>query len=295
MFAHGINFLFGKGTGFALPVILMALLLVPERAAAAQMQGAVIVTSRFANIRSGPGTKYTRLGRVYRGERYTVTDMMPDWYEISYKGRSGWIFGQLIRLEKAQPTQTEVDRVSTEIMVLNQRLDKMLERIDQANEMLARKLAPSAADSAAAMKAKAKMAAKMRKLPAGGKVSPAWLFIPGGPRLAVGQNIRGYGLLAATAGCLAAGTLYLGDYRDYRDQYRALPPETAPEEFDRLYGKSRDKRRLSNALFYTAAGLYAVNALDYFFLLPRSLAGMELRAGPAVSGRNVQLSLTRTF
>ena len=45
MFANGINFLFAKGRGLSLPVILMACLLAPAQPAAAQMQGAVTVTS----------------------------------------------------------------------------------------------------------------------------------------------------------------------------------------------------------------------------------------------------------
>jgi len=55
------------------------------------------VTSNTANVRSGPGTGFGRLGSASAGETYEVTGKNPagDWWEINFDGQTAWIYGQM--------------------------------------------------------------------------------------------------------------------------------------------------------------------------------------------------------
>lgn len=52
----------------------------------------VTVQGDKVNVRSGPGTNYTVLAQVSRGERLPVLGKMPDWYQVKLPGGEvGWI------------------------------------------------------------------------------------------------------------------------------------------------------------------------------------------------------------
>jgi len=287
----GINFRYSQGFRLFFFLFLVSIILTPVDPLQAQTGDDVVVTNRYANIRTGPGTRYTRIGRVYRGERFAVIDIRPEWYKIMYKGGEGWIYGKLVRLEQSIPSRAEIDRVSGEISRLNNRLDGMLENLNEAAERLAEKMKADSAGAAMQMVPVAKRGEVSRGAPL---VSPAWMFVPGGPRLATGDKFKGLSLITATTACLAASAYYHNKYRDYREDYRALPAGTPPEEFDNFHDKSVRRRKLSESFLYAAAGLYAVNVLDYFLFLPRSGIGFKVQAAPA-SGQKVQLSISRAF
>ena len=271
----GINFRYSQGFRLFFFLFLVSIILTPVDPLQAQAGKDVVVTNRFANIRTGPGTRYTRIGRVYRGERFAVIDTRPGWHKIM----------------QSRPSQMEIDKVGAEINRLNNRLDGMLEKLDEAAERLAERIEADNAQAAVQEAAAEKKRGVSRSAP---PVSPAWMFVPGGPRLAAGHKIKGLGLIAATAGCLATSVYYHGEYRDYRNEYRALPAGSPPEEFEDLHEKSVSRRRISESFLYAAAGLYAVNLLDYFLFLPRSGIGFQVKAAPA-SGQKVQLSMSRAF
>jgi len=65
------------------------------------------VTSATANVRSGPGTGFGRLGSARSGETYDVTGKNPagDWWEIDFNGQTAWIYSQM-------GTVTQPDRVA---------------------------------------------------------------------------------------------------------------------------------------------------------------------------------------
>jgi hypothetical protein len=170
-------------------------------------------------------------------------------------------------------------------------LDGVLEKINEAAERLAEKMKADNAQAAMQIAPAGKKGEVSRRAPL---VSPAWIFVPGGPRLAAGDKFKGLSLIAATTGCLAASAYYHNKYRDYRDDYRALPAGSPPEEFDNLHDKSVLRRKFSESFLYAAAGLYAVNVLDYFLFLPRSGISFQVKAAPA-SGQKVQLSVSRAF
>jgi N-acetylmuramoyl-L-alanine amidase len=50
-----------------------------------------IITGKAVNIRSGPGTGYSKLKTVYQGERFDVLDQKKDWYKVKLSSKSsGW-------------------------------------------------------------------------------------------------------------------------------------------------------------------------------------------------------------
>jgi len=287
----GINFRCSRGFKLIFFLFLVLILFTPIHSLQGQTGSDVVVTNRYANIRTGPGTRYTRIGRVYRGERFPVVDTRPEWYKIMYKGREAWIYSKLVRLEQSMPSPVEIDRVSAEIDRLNRRLDRVLEKVNEAAEKLIEKMKADSAQAAMQAMQSGKRGGLSRDA---SLVSPAWIFVPGGPRLAIGDRLKGLSLIASTTGCLAASAYYHKKYLDCRDDYRALPVGSPPEQFDDLYDKAVRRRRISESLLYAAAGLCAFNVLDYFIFLPRSGVNFKVRAAPA-GGQKIQLSLSRVF
>jgi hypothetical protein len=56
------------------------------------------VSSPIANVRGGPGTSYSIVGRVNQGQQFEITGRNPtgDWWQFNYNGRPAWIFGQMV-------------------------------------------------------------------------------------------------------------------------------------------------------------------------------------------------------
>jgi hypothetical protein len=270
-------------------LMLIITLCVPFASSLRAADSEAVVTNRFANVRSGPGTQYTRLGRVYQGNRFQVTTIRPEWVEIIYKGRPAWIFRQLVSLTSSGPSESEVDRVEIRVEDLNNRLDRLVDKLERATELVEQRY-PDSAMAAPEMQKKAKQM-RMEPLP---RVSPAWVFIPGGPRLAAGDRWRGWGLMGVTLACAGGGYYYYDQYQGFKDDYKELDSAAMPEEFQRLVDKADSRHKVSNGLIYATAGLYAVNVLDYFFFLPRSVAGMQVNSQPEPGGR-IKLSMSTDF
>ena len=142
MTAWSINFSFGKGLKLPYLTLWVFLFLLCARFLEARVIGEVVVINSYANIRTGPGTKYEKLGRVNKGERFQVMDTRPQWYEILYKGRGAWIYSGLVRFEKSMPTQAEIGQMVEGVSRFNQRVDKVLEKINELNESVAQKITP---------------------------------------------------------------------------------------------------------------------------------------------------------
>lgn len=256
----------------------------------AQSGTEAIITNNFANIRSGPGTGFTRVGRAYEGDRLPVTDIRSEWIGVTFQGRPAWVFASLVRLEASGPSQQEIDRVDIRVEDLNNRLDRLMSKLETATAIVEQRYPePPAPDTMMAAMARPK-----RIMQPAERVSPAWVFIPGGPRLAAGDRLRGWGLLGLTAACAGGGYYFHDRYRDYQSDYRMLPAGAPAAEFEKLFNKADDSRRVSDVMLYATAGLYAVNVLDYFFFLPRAMAGMAVDAAPTGGGR-IKLSLSREF
>jgi len=287
----GIFFRFARNTSASFIAVSFALSLVlgTPQIMHGQSLGDVVITNRYANIRSGPGTKYRRIGRALRGERFTVTEIRPKWYRIIFQQKTGWVYAKLGRLERV--SQQEVDRLVEDVQALDQRIDNVLEKLEDASSQLTEWVAKSS------QQPESESTKPVRVLKP--VAAPAWALIPGGPRLASGRKLTGAALLSATAGCLAMGLYYHDQYKEHLSAYRDLDRANRPEEFDRLHDKARTRLRLSDGLFYAAAGLYLFNIVDHFFILPRfgSKLSVEIDKNnrPPESGQRINLSLSRSF
>jgi uncharacterized protein YgiM (DUF1202 family) len=61
-------------------------------------QISVGVDTAFVNVRSGPGLGYVQLGMLAAGQTAPVTGRSSDgqWWQISFAGRRGWVFAQVV-------------------------------------------------------------------------------------------------------------------------------------------------------------------------------------------------------
>jgi Bacterial SH3 domain len=295
MSACGIIFRFTRisSTVLIASSLIIGLLLSFPQIIQAQSLGEVVVTNRYANIRSGPSTKYRRIGRAANGERFTVTEIRAKWYRIAYQQRSGWIYGKLVRLEQVSPQ--EVDHLVEEVQVLSERIDRVVDKLDDAGSRLTEWMEKNSPPLPGETESKKDSKRTSRVMP----VKLAWALIPGGPRLACGDKHIGWSMLAATTGSLALGLYYHNQYNDYMTDYRNLTRSDHPGEFDSVYGKARNSLRLSDGLFYAAAGLYLLNIVDYYFILPRTgaLLAVEIDKSDQRTdkGQRINLSLSKSF
>lgn len=55
------------------------------------------------NVRSGPGTTYTRIGEVRQGQTFEITgkNQAGTWWQFSFSGQSGWISGEMVSANAA--------------------------------------------------------------------------------------------------------------------------------------------------------------------------------------------------
>jgi len=79
----------------SLMILIASLSILPDPAKAAMQQ--VTVTGTYVNVRSGPGTNFALVGKVYKGAKYTALRESKGWYEIDLgKGKKGWLAGWLV-------------------------------------------------------------------------------------------------------------------------------------------------------------------------------------------------------
>ena len=64
------------------------------------------VNAGALNVRSGPSTRYRRLGQVYRGNRVQVTGSNGAWLQISYRGQAAWVHGSYLSPAGSGPAPT---------------------------------------------------------------------------------------------------------------------------------------------------------------------------------------------
>ena len=85
---------------------LVALLgfLAPLSASAAT----TVTATEAVNVRSGPSTKNTIIGGLYRGQTVTATSEAKGWTAISYKGKRGYVSSAYLTKGKTLPTSAQV-------------------------------------------------------------------------------------------------------------------------------------------------------------------------------------------
>ncbi len=65
---------------------------------------ALFITGETVNVRLGPGIEYGLVSSVNQGQEFDITGRNPlgDWWQICCtNGQTGWVFGQLVRVENA--------------------------------------------------------------------------------------------------------------------------------------------------------------------------------------------------
>lgn len=69
--------------------------------------GEIVLIADWANLRSGPGTNYTAIGKVTKGESYTLLSKDGDWYHIlTSSGQEAYVAGYLAKVSSATQTTT---------------------------------------------------------------------------------------------------------------------------------------------------------------------------------------------
>jgi uncharacterized protein YraI len=66
------------------------------------------VTAGALNVRSGPGTQYAILGRVYRGMLRAVVGAQGDWRKIHFDGREAWVHGAYLGDPRQAPPSSQI-------------------------------------------------------------------------------------------------------------------------------------------------------------------------------------------
>jgi len=56
----------------------------------------IVTGADGANVRTGPGTNFTRLGYLDPGAQAQVTGRHDAWWQVEYDGAPGWIFGEIV-------------------------------------------------------------------------------------------------------------------------------------------------------------------------------------------------------
>ena len=59
----------------------------------------LFATANFlANVRSGPGTEYTILGKARKGDAFDISGKVSDgaWWRINFNGQEGWVLASAV-------------------------------------------------------------------------------------------------------------------------------------------------------------------------------------------------------
>ena len=73
-------------------------------------QYAVMISVREANLRSGPGTVYSVIGRGKRNDSFVVRGRKEKWYKIDYQGRDAWVHESAVIEKSDDPLNIFVER-----------------------------------------------------------------------------------------------------------------------------------------------------------------------------------------
>ena len=197
-----------------------------------------------------------------------------------YNDQIAWVYGKLARIDRV--SNDEVQSLKRDIDILDTRVGEIMDKLDTAISQLEEK------------QEQEKLEAQIEK-----PVSAYWAIIPGGHRFAHGDSYHGAALLGVTAASIGLGLYYHSDYNDKLNSYNSLGSGAASDEFNSLYDSAQRSLKLSDAFFYTAAGAFAFNVVDYLFLrhsqMNRIKVMQEKFAGPSGVSTRINLSLLKEF
>jgi len=76
--------------------------------------GDIVITGEWVNIRSGPGTNYTAIGKADKGESFTLLSQDGDWCHIlTSSGQEGYVAGYLTQVKQPGNTGTAAAAVNS--------------------------------------------------------------------------------------------------------------------------------------------------------------------------------------
>ncbi len=75
----------------------------PEQNNSSAQTGTIINCSTSVNVRKGPGTGYAKLGVALKGAFYQVLGKSGSWYKIDYKGSTGYISADYLKVSSGVP------------------------------------------------------------------------------------------------------------------------------------------------------------------------------------------------
>ncbi len=81
---------------------------VPQAATATPESPMVTIGNVLMNVRGGPGTNYHVIGSASPSERFEITGKNPglgDWWQIDFRGQTGWVYGPLVTASNASAVQ----------------------------------------------------------------------------------------------------------------------------------------------------------------------------------------------
>ena len=70
-------------------------------ATATPIAASIVAGDQGVNVRTGPGTNYTRLGYLEPGTRAVLIGRYSDWWQIQYNDAPAWVFGDLVTASDA--------------------------------------------------------------------------------------------------------------------------------------------------------------------------------------------------
>lgn len=75
----------------------------PTATLTAVPQKPALTASGLVNVRSGPGTNYTRLGQLEDGQQLEITGTNPDgdWWQIQFNGKDAWVAASMVTANDA--------------------------------------------------------------------------------------------------------------------------------------------------------------------------------------------------
>ena len=79
---------------------------------ASQTPNATVTGGSTINVRSGPGTEYSRVTMVAEGKRVAVLDQSGSWCKVSFDGTAGYILADYVRRDGSTPAQTSGSQTS---------------------------------------------------------------------------------------------------------------------------------------------------------------------------------------
>jgi len=86
-------------TDMPLPTATLELTEVP--ATATPVTARIVAGADGVNVRTGPGTNYTRIGYIDPGGQAPVIGYSSDWWQIQYTDDPGWVIGRLVTAHDA--------------------------------------------------------------------------------------------------------------------------------------------------------------------------------------------------